>query len=215
MTRSLVGPLLAASAGAADVVAFFGLGNAFGGIVTGNLVTAGYGLAAGKASLAIPPITAIAGCVAGEIAWARALRPGTATRLLLGELALFLLVLIGWLAAGSRPTGADALVLLALLSVGLGGQSIWALRIHQTTTYFTGMLTHTVSALAGDSPASAAAGTSIRQLSALLAGALLAGVVLRNLRPAAAAVPLLLLASAVGVHLCAGTRHRAQPTPVP
>jgi hypothetical protein len=44
---SIAGPavavLLAATSGAADALAFFGLGGAFGGIVTGNLVTAGYG----------------------------------------------------------------------------------------------------------------------------------------------------------------------------
>jgi uncharacterized membrane protein YoaK (UPF0700 family) len=35
--------LLAACAGATDALAFFGLGKAFAGIVTSNLVTAGHG----------------------------------------------------------------------------------------------------------------------------------------------------------------------------
>ncbi len=101
-------PLLAASAGAADVVAFFGLGNAFGGIVTGNPFTAGYGVAASRASLTVPAVTAVAGCIAGEIAWARALRgPATATRLLLGEVVLFLLVLR---APGSRPADGGSMM---------------------------------------------------------------------------------------------------------
>ena len=103
----------------------------------------------------------------GEIIWARLLRrPGAANGLLITELTLFLLVLAGWLAAGSHPAGISALALLALVSVALGGQSIWALRIHQTTTYFTGMLTTAVSAHAD-------VGTSLRQLGALLAGAML------------------------------------------
>jgi hypothetical protein len=80
--------------------------------------------------------------------------------LLITELALFLLVLAAWLAAGSHPAGISALTLLALVSVALGGESIWALRIHQTTTYFTGMLTKTVNAAVS---ANADVGTSLRR----------------------------------------------------
>lgn len=192
--------LLAACAGATDALAFFGLGKAFAGIVTGNLVTAGYGIATGNSSLVKPTVTAVAGSVVGEIIWARLLRrPGAANGLLITELILFLLVLAGWLAAGSHPAGISALALLALVSVALGGQSIWALRIHQTTTYFTGMLTTAVSA-------NADVGTSLRQLGALLAGAILAGVVLHGLRPAAPAVPLFLLAAAISLELLRKSR---------
>jgi hypothetical protein len=59
---------------------------------------------------------------------------------------LFLLALVEWLAAGSHPAGISALALLALVSVAHGGQSIWALRIHQTTSYFTGTLITTINA---------------------------------------------------------------------
>jgi uncharacterized membrane protein YoaK (UPF0700 family) len=191
--------LLAACAGATDALAFFGLGKAFAGIVTGNLVTAGYGIATGNPSLVKPTVTAVVGSVIGEITWARLLRrPGAANGLLITELALFLLVLAGWLAVGSHPAGISALALLALVSVALGGQSIWALRIRQTTTYFTGMLTKTVNAAVSSN---AGVGTSLRQLGALLAGAILAGAVLHALRPVAPAVPLLLLAAAATVKL--------------
>lgn len=194
--------LLASCAGATDALAFFGLGKAFAGIMTGNLVTAGYGIATGNPSLVKPTITA----VAGEITWARLLRrPGAASGLLITELALFLLALAGWLAAGSHPVGISALALLALVSVALGGQSIWALRIHQTTTYFTGMLTRTINA--GVS-ANAGIGTSLRQLGALLAGAILSGVILHALRPAAPAVPLLLLAAVATVDI--RIRHQSR-----
>ena len=49
-------------------------------------------------------------------------------------------------------------------------------------------------------------GTSLRQLGALLAGAILSGVVLHALRPAAPAVPLLLLAAATTVELLRRSR---------
>jgi uncharacterized membrane protein YoaK (UPF0700 family) len=196
----VIAVLLAACAGATDVLAFFGLGKAFAGIVTGNLVTAGYGVATGNAALVKPTVTAVACCIAGEIAWARLLRrPRAADWLLVTELVLFLLVLTGWLAAGSHPAGVLALVLLALVSVALGGQSIWALRIHQTTTYFTGMLTTTINAAA--SGLTAHTGTSIRQLGALLAGAIASGATMHALRPATPAVPLLLLAAAATMHI--------------
>jgi uncharacterized membrane protein YoaK (UPF0700 family) len=192
--------LLAGTAGAADAVAFFGLGGAFGGIVTGNLVTAGYGIAAGRWALVRPTATAVAACVAGELLWARLLRrPRAANWLLLTELTLFLLVLVGWMATGSHPRGSAALALLALISVALGSQSIWALRIHQTTTYFTGMLTKTISTAA--TGPGAGAGASARQLAALLAGAMLSGAALHWLRPAAPVVPLSLLGAATILHL--------------
>lgn len=192
--------LLAACAGATDVLAFFGLGKAFAGIITGNLVTVGYGVAAGDITLIRPAATAVVGLIAGEIAWARLLRlPRAAGWLLLAEFVLFLLVLTGWLAAGAHPGSVLTLILLALVSVALGGQSIWALGVHQTTTYFTGMLTRTIDAAAGGS--TDGIGRSIRQLGALLAGAIVSGVVLHALRPAAPAVPLLLLAAASVEHL--------------
>ena len=164
-----MGVLLAACAGATDALAFFGLGKAFAGIVTGNLVTAGYGVATGSTALVKPTVTAVTGSIVGEITWARLLRrPRASDLLLIAELGLFLLTLAGWLAAGSHPAGLSVLALRALVSVALGGQSIWALRIHQTTTYFTGMLTKTIS-MAG-SGAKASIGGSIRQLGALVAG---------------------------------------------
>jgi len=196
----VIAALLAACAGATDVLAFFGLGKAFAGIVTGSLVTAGYGIATANAALVKPTVTAVTCCVAGQVAWARLLRwPQAAGWLLVTELMLFLLVLTGWLAAGSHPVGALALVLLALLSVALGGQGIWALRIHQTTTYFTGMLATTINAAA--SGASAGTATSIRQLGAFLGGAIVSGATMHTLRPATPTVPLLLLAAAATVHI--------------
>jgi uncharacterized membrane protein YoaK (UPF0700 family) len=200
--------LLAACAGSVDTLAFFGLGNAFAGIVTGNLVTVGYGVATGKAALIKPTVTAVAGCVAGEAVWAALFRrPRAAALLLIAEFVILLLVLAGWLAAGSHPAGVPALVLLALVSVAMGGQSIWALRIHQTTTYFTGMLTTAINAASGGTRAGLA--VSLRQLGALLAGAVLAGAMLRELRPAAPAIPLLMLTAAGGVRIIAGSRRRA------
>jgi uncharacterized membrane protein YoaK (UPF0700 family) len=201
----VIAVLLAACAGATDVLAFFGLGKAFASVVSGSLVTAGYGLATGNAALVRPAVTAVTCYAVGEIAWARLLRrPRAADWLLLTQLTLLLLVLAGWLATGSHPVGALALVLLALASIAMGGQSIWALRIHQTTTYFTGLLTVTINAAA--SGATAGTGTSFRQLSAFLGGAIVSGATMHTLRLATPAVPLLLLAAAATVHVAVAGR---------
>jgi uncharacterized membrane protein YoaK (UPF0700 family) len=200
--------LLAACAGSVDVLAFFGLGHAFAGIVTGNLVTAGYGLASRNAALVEPTLTAVAGSIAGEVIWARLLRRSARNSmpLLIAEHVLLFIFLIAWLAADSHPRGIVALTMLALVSVAMGGQSIWALRMHQTTTYFTGMLTTTINAAAGGSTASVRA--SIRQLCALTAGAVLSGLVFNDWRPAAPALPLFLLTAATTIQIVTGHRCR-------
>ena len=211
---SVIAVLLAACAGSVDAFAFFGLGHAFAGIVTGNLVTAGYGLATGNASLVRPTVTAVAGCIAGEVIWARLLsrRADNALVLLIAENVLLLIVLITWLGTDDHPRGIITLSMLALASVAIGGQSIWALRIHQTTTYFTGMLTTAVNAAAGG--ARAKIGVSIRQLCALIAGAALAGILFRDLRAAVPALPVVLLAAATTIQACRypPAHHRDQPS---
>jgi uncharacterized membrane protein YoaK (UPF0700 family) len=203
--------LLAACAGSVDTLAFFGLGHAFAGIVTGNLVTAGYGLASHNAALVDPTITAVAGSIAGEVIWARLLRRRTRNSLplLIAEQGLLLIFLTAWIASDSHPHGIVALAMLAVASVALGGQSIWALRIHQTTTYFTGMLTTTINSAAGGSTASVR--TSIRQLGALIAGAVLCGLVLNAWRPAAPALPLVFLTAATTIQTMIGYRARGSP----
>lgn len=200
----VIAALLAACAGSADTLAFFGLGHAFAGIVTGNLVTAGYGLVSHNTALVEPTLTAVAGSIAGEAIWARLLRRSARNSLplLIAEHVLFLIFLIAWLVADTYPHGIATLTMLALISVALGGQSIWTLRIHQTTTYFTGMLTTTINAAAGGSTASVR--VSVRQLCALTTGASLSGLVLNDWRPAAPALPLLLLTAATTIQIMTG-----------
>jgi uncharacterized membrane protein YoaK (UPF0700 family) len=191
---------LAACAGSGDVFAFGGLGKAFASIVTGNVVVFGYGLATDNGALAEPTAAAVGGFIVGAAIWARLLRRRRmAVGLLVGELVILLVVLVGWIAASAHPDRNLTLVLLALVAAAFGGQSVWALRIHQTTTYFTGMVTSAVNAAVGGSTDHLR--TALRQFAALLAGAGLSGLVLSYLRPAAPAVPVLLLGIAIVLHL--------------
>lgn len=199
---AVIAVLLAACGGATDVFSFFGLGKAFASIVTGNLVTAGYGVATGNVALIKPSFVAVGGFIAGAIAWAwllRLRRSAVPTLLLLGELAILLAVLVLWLVADARPGAPLRLLLLAAVTAAMGGQSIWALRIHQTTTYFTGMVTRAISAASEGSTGPVR--TGFRQLAALLIGATLSGVVLSQLRLATPALPCILLTAAIVVHV--------------
>ena len=62
--------LLGACAGSVDVLAFFGLGKAFAGIVTRNMVTAGYGIAAGNSALTLVLLAGASAAMGGQITWA-------------------------------------------------------------------------------------------------------------------------------------------------
>ena len=101
--------LLAACAGAVDTLTFFALGHAFAGIVTGNLVTFGYGLASRNAALLEPTLIAVAGSIAGEVIWSLLMRRSArnSIRLLIVEQALLFIFLIGWLAADSIRTASS------------------------------------------------------------------------------------------------------------
>jgi hypothetical protein len=150
--------------------------------------------------VAEPTAAAVAGFIAGAAIWAWLLRRSrTALPLLVGELAILVAVLTGWIAANTHPHRVVTLFLLALVSAEFGGQSVWALRIHQTTTYFTGMVINAISAAVSGSTDRLR--NSLRQFAALFAGAILSGLVLSQLRPAAPALPALLLALAIAVQV--------------
>jgi uncharacterized membrane protein YoaK (UPF0700 family) len=98
---ALLAVILAACAGSGDVFAF-GLGKAFASIVTGNVVVFGYGVATDNGALADPTAAAVGGFIAVAAIWARLLRRRRmAAGLLVGELAILLAVLVGWIAASA------------------------------------------------------------------------------------------------------------------
>src|SRR5262249_16346508 len=188
---AVIAVLLAACAGSVDTLAFFGVGRAFAGIVTGNVVTVGYGLANGSGELVRPALTATVGCIVGETVCSVFLRRGLRPTVVLAAEFVLLVCAFGiWLGADAHPHGSTSLVLLGLLSFSLGAQSMWALRIHQTTTYFTGMLTNAIDAASGSSWAKIR--VSLRQLAALIAGALAGGLMLHEARAATPVIPLVL-----------------------
>ncbi|MBX6767137.1 MAG: DUF1275 domain-containing protein, partial [Actinomadura rubrobrunea] len=202
---------LAACAGAVDLLAFAGLGGAFAGIVTGNLVVAGAGIGPGALGKIGRPVEATVGFTVGLVAWSRLWRrrPEAILGPLAAEFAVLAFVAAGWLATGGRPGPVAAPLMLVLLATAMGGQSITALRLHSATTYMTGMITGALHDLVtGRSTDPLAA---LRQIAALVFGAIVATAVFLVARPAVALLPAGLVAVAIGVRLlgeCGAVRHR-------
>lgn len=230
----VIAVLLTFASGASDVASFTRLGNVFTSVMTGNLAVFGLSLARGSMSLALHTLLAVCGYVVGvtvgtRIAWLRAGRaeagprrdaePGAGAEWDAGkqapphltvefvvELLLYAGVVIGWEAAGSRPSGAAQYALLAMAACAMGIQSAAVNQMglgNLSTTYMTGTLTGLVSDLVRRD------GKPVgwrRQaaLLGLLGGASLAGVCVAN---AAAVTPLLpLLAAGAATALYSGRR---------
>lgn len=225
--------LLTFASGASDVASFTRLGNVFTSVMTGNMVVFGLSLAHGSVTLAAHTVAAFAGYVLGvsvgsRIAWYhasgrsnRAPGPGPdadewpphITLTLLTEFALFALVVAGWEATGTRPSGVAQFVILVLAACAMGIQSAAVSQMglgNVSTTYLTGTLTGLVSAVARpDSRAHLVGQSGVRRpavLGGLLFGAVLAGVLIAPAfagNAGAEAVPLLpLLAVGTAVLLC-------------
>lgn len=205
MTRAIVLALLAACAGVVDVWAVVALGGAFAGVVTGNLVTAGHAVAVADPVELLPPAVAVAGFVAGVGLWSlhRRWRRDAVSAPLLAELVVLVALAVAWLLAP-----AATLPLLAGAAVAMGGQSSVARLLGESTTYMTGTLTGAVADLVtGDGRRWSA----LRQLGALVLGAVAGGLLLEHLRPAVPAVAVLLAGAAVVVHAVGARRVQDGP----
>lgn len=191
--RAVVGTLLAAAAGAVDVVALVALGGAFAGIVTGNLVTLGAAGVELDAARLTPIGVAVGAFLLGVLTWARLwrARPQALTAPLLVEAAVLAAALVLSLFEARWPV-------LLLAALALGGQSVIGLRLANSTTYMTGVLTTAAHDLAAHADRRGAL-VALRQLLALVAGAVVAVLLLDVGRWAALAVPVVLVATAAAL----------------
>jgi len=188
---------LAACAGAVDLLALTKLGGAFASIVTGNLVTLGFGLGAVNAGKIAAVVIAVAGYGTGVALWARIWRsrPAAVFGPLGAELALLVVLTTVLLVTDVTPATVTARVLLAVAALAMGGQSVAGLRLKATTTYLTGAFATAINdAVAGRR-------TELRsiltQLVALVAGAAVTAALLGHLPWAAAVLPPVLLSLAI------------------
>jgi uncharacterized membrane protein YoaK (UPF0700 family) len=186
--------LLTAASGAVDLVAVVLLGGAFAGVVTGNLVTLGHGLVDLDPRLIVPVVVAVGGFSVGVTVWARAWRRGPDA--LVGPVAAELAVLLAALAWGLATDRRPEPVVLGLVSVALGGQSVVSLRLKASTTYMTGTLTTGLHDLAARGLRAAGGAVAVAgcRLVALIGGAVAAALLLDLPRQAVLALPVVLVA---------------------
>lgn len=122
-TEVALATLLAATAGAVDVLAFTRLGQAFASIVTGNLVVAGAGLGLGQPQLVGSVTTAVVAFAVGVLVGGVGVRraAGSTARWPMPATALCA-VELGFLgvATGGRVNAAAVIALLALLAGAVG-----------------------------------------------------------------------------------------------
>jgi uncharacterized membrane protein YoaK (UPF0700 family) len=185
-TRDALLVLLTLTTGAVDASCFLQLGNVFSSVITGNLVLLGLSAATLTASLAIHSGVALASYTAGVLAGApiaarRATGAGpwppSVTLTLLAEFAVLAAFSAGWERAGPHPAGTAQLLLIAGLAVAMGIQSAAVRQLGgMSTTYLTGTLTAVVADLVTRDRQPGLA-RSIGVLLAIVAGALIGGLV--------------------------------------
>jgi uncharacterized membrane protein YoaK (UPF0700 family) len=198
MRDSLV-VVLTLTTGAVDATSFLALGNVFSSVVTGDMVLLGAAAGTGRPELAVHSGVALAGYLAGVMAGAPlATRwqhtsgtwPPSVTVTLAVELVILVAFSVGWELAGTHPSGAGQLALVAVLAAAMGLQAAAVRRLGQmSTTYLTSTLTALVAGLVTGSKPDGMA-RSLGVLATLIIGAIAASVLLEEAR---AWVPLVIL----------------------
>jgi uncharacterized membrane protein YoaK (UPF0700 family) len=194
-------------AGATDVWSFMRLGEVFTSVMTGNLVLLGMGVGTAIASQVLYTAVALAGYLAGTALGARlaappggshATWPRTVTVALAVELAVFLALLAGWNAVGTRPGEGMRVALLAGAALAMGMQSAATRQVRVdglSTTYFTSTLLGVVEGIA--LPGREVRLRSVLQLVALAAGACVSAVLITHAAPFAPVLQCGLLAAVI------------------
>jgi uncharacterized membrane protein YoaK (UPF0700 family) len=215
--------LLAFASGSLDVVSFLRLGNVFASVMTSNMVLVAVAVVLKDGDLGFRCAVALAGYIAGVgVAALVAARPssrsglgaGQFTGLLAGEAALLAGFSAGWMATGGHPGGGTQIGLLAIVTVGMGAQSVAAEALGDPkagTTFLTGTLTGLVSSLVWSRGTAGADRAAITALLALVTGAA-ASVGLLEVVPSAA--PVLALCAVVATASLSGLvagRRRGVP----
>jgi uncharacterized membrane protein YoaK (UPF0700 family) len=236
---TIVAALLTVGSAATDIMAFTRLGNVFASVMTSNIVFLGLAAARHSGSLAQHAAVSFAGYAAGVLAGSRlARRPartgaadaeGSRERgswtpwvvaTLGAEAAVLIAFTIGWEVTGTHPAGGSEFLLIALATVAMGLQSAVVVVLDISgvgTTYLTGTLTSLLDSLAnpgGERGPAKRRQANLRRafaLSALVVGALLAGLLISAAPAAVPAIPLAALATVLTIGV---TRLRAAAPPL-
>jgi uncharacterized membrane protein YoaK (UPF0700 family) len=198
-------------AGCTDAISYLGLGRVFTANMTGNTVLLGLAVAQRDAGAAARSASALGGFVLGAVVvgLSREQRRLSVSGGLVAELGLLAALLAWWSATGSTPRGATQDGLIALAGTAMGVQSAAVARLAVpgvATTYITGTWTGISAGVAdwlrrrardpspGDRPHR---GLQVLVVVVYLGGAIAGGFAHDGWGPAAAAIPLGVLAVVV------------------
>jgi uncharacterized membrane protein YoaK (UPF0700 family) len=198
-------------AGCTDAISYLGLGRVFTANMTGNTVLLGLAVAQRDAGAAARSASALGGFVLGAVVvgLTREQRRLSVSGGLVAELGLLAALLTWWSATGSTPRGATQDGLIALAGTAMGVQSAAVARLAVpgvATTYITGTWTGISAGVAdwlrrrardpspGDRPHR---GLQVLVVVVYLGGAIAGGFAHDGWGPAAAAIPLGVLAVVV------------------
>jgi uncharacterized membrane protein YoaK (UPF0700 family) len=204
--RDVLLVLLAAAAGAVDVISFLGLGQVFTANMSGNLIFFGLALGGGAEDQALRSVVAFAGFLAGAgVAgrlrgplpkrglWSRGVTVAL-TVATLGEIAL----LAGWVATEGYPSAGAEYGLIAASAVAMGAQSAAVLSLADvTTTYLTGTMTALVVDTVRGEESRRSAIRRVGVVVAFVAAAAVAALLLAHARSFAPLVPVVLMGAVV------------------
>ena len=219
-TRDVLLAGLTFSSGAADAIAFLGLGKVFTAFQTGNLVFLGLGIAGADGPRAVRPAVSLACFAAGVLLGTRIVggvrRTGSAwparvsACLAMGLLAEVAFAIV-WAVTSGHPGAASTDALLATSALAMGLQSAAMLSLGVTGA-FTTAATATVMFLMRDAaePRTARAGEPSRfaaVLVALVAGATAGGLMLLHARTLAPLLP----AAATAAVIAVGAARTSRP----
>jgi len=197
--------LLTITSGAVDAASFLALGHVFGSVITGNLVLLGVAASTTQPGLAMHSGVALAGYVAGvAIGAPLAVHrhetgetwPPSVTITLVAELGVLAAFSVVWELARAAPHGDVQLALVAILAAAMGLQAAAVRRLGQmSTTYLTSTLTGLIAGLVTGSKPDGAK-RSLGVLAAIVAGAVVAAILLKTMPawlPAVVLMPLCLV----------------------
>jgi len=199
-------------AGSVDALSYLGLGRVFTANMTGNAVLLGLAIGQTQQLQVAHTAAAIAGFVLGVLTGARVVGPvrervvwsRQITLALSLECAVLLVFAIGWWLIGPGSHGAGLIGLILLSGLAMGIQSAVARRLAVpgvATTYITGTITALVAELTAVSGAAGDRRRMSAVIGAMIVGAVTGGLAQAYVRPAAALVPVVVVA-AVLVAIC-------------
>jgi uncharacterized membrane protein YoaK (UPF0700 family) len=206
--RDLLLAGLSVGSGAVDAICWLALGKVFAAFMTGNIVFLGFRLGGAPQPSIVRVVAALAGFAGG--AWIgsamtrgsalRGVWPRRVSRVLAGSVTVQAAFAILWIAVDGRPASGTADVLIAIMGVAMGMQTVAAFALGVRAS-FTTAATATLVALMSDLSNWA---LSVRDrvrllgvLGGLLIGALLGTLLLDHARVIAPVFPFVTVASAV------------------